>query len=248
MIDFTCCICGIRCQCPVSALSREEPSCPCCGSTVRMRAIIALLSRGLFGKVLPIREFPQAQRFRGVGLSDWDGYAAPLSKRLDYTNTFYHQAPRLDITNVGDELAGTCDFVISTDVFEHVERPVSRAFEGARRLLKPGGLFVFSVPFTLEGEETREHFEPLAEWSLHEIGGGWELLDRRPDGREVRYRDLVFHGGPGTTLEMRVFSRASMLAELEAAGFRDITIEDGDIPEAGVHWPQPWSVPVTARA
>ena len=247
-LEFQCCICSENVRTQLTKLSREMPSCPTCGSTVRMRAMIALLSRGLFGRIIPIRDFPLAPEIVGLGLSDWIGYAAPLAKRLGYTNTYFHKEPNLDITDVPDRLVGSCDFVISTDVFEHVQRPVSKAFEGARRLLKPGGLFVFSVPFTLEGDTTVEHFPPLHDWSVRQAGGEWELIDQGFDGRVNRYGNLVFHGGDGATLEMRVFSLKSMLAEFEAAGFRDVRVETDPILEAGVYWPQPWSVPVTARA
>lgn len=248
-VRFQCNICGRHCHAPRESLGRETASCDGCGSTLRMRSIMALLSRELFGAVLPIDDFPRRPRLRGIGLSDWDGYATRLARVSDYTNTYYHQAPRLDITEVGDDLAGSCDFLISTDVFEHVAPPVSRAFAGARRLLKPGGLLVLTVPYALEFSHTLEHFPELHHWELEPGGpGGWRLRNTRRDGLQEVFEDLVFHGGPGTTLEMRLFSRDSLLAELRDAGFRDVRIAGEDIPEAGVYWPCTWSLPVLARA
>jgi len=248
-VRFRCNICGQDCRCDRSALDREVASCPACGSTLRMRAIVGLLTRELFGSFRPIGELPVRKDIRGVGLSDWHEYAWRLANLVDYTNTYYHQAPRLDITEIGDDIAATCDFIISTDVFEHVLPPVSRAFTGARRLLKPGGLLVLTVPYALEFSHTQEHFPELHEWRLDgDEATGFRLHNRRRDGQDEVFDDLVFHGGPGSTLEMRVFSRDSLLAELRAAGFSDVRIAGEDLPEIGVHWPNPWSLPVIARA
>lgn len=248
-VRFNCNICGRACACEPSRLDREVASCEGCGSTLRMRAIIGLLTRELFGELCPIEQLPVRKDIRGVGLSDWDEYARRLAGVVDYTNTYYHQAPRLDITRIGDDIAGSCDFIISTDVFEHVLPPVSRAFAGAHRLLKPGGLLVLTVPYALEFSHTREHFPDLHEWTLEgDVFTGFRLRNRRKDGVEEVFDQLVFHGGPGSTLEMRLFSRDSLLAELRAAGFREVRIADEDLPEIGVHWPCRWSLPVLARA
>lgn len=248
-MEYRCNICGKDNQCELADLGREQPDCRGCGSTLRMRSVIGLLSRALFGDLRPIEEFPIDRTYRGVGLSDWDEYARRLAERLDYTNTFYHQEPRLDITTIPDERAGTCDFLISTDVFEHVLPPVSAAFAGARRLLKPGGVLVLTVPYALEVDHTVEHFPTLHDWSLVQQGdGAWALENFRADGQREVFDKLIFHGGPGSTLEMRVFSQASLLRELEQAGFSDIRIVDEPMPEIGVVWPVSWSLPIIARA
>lgn len=249
LVRFRCNICGADCACPRERLDRESASCDGCGSTLRMRSIIGLLTRELFGELKPLGELPVRKDIRGVGLSDWVEYATRLADVVDYTNTYYHQEPQLDITAIGDDIAGSCDFIISTDVFEHVLPPVSRAFEGARRLLKPGGLLVLTVPYALEFSHTREHFPNLHKWVVEgDKLSGYRLRNLREDGVEEVFEDLVFHGGPGSTLEMRLFSRDSLLAELKAAGFSDVRIADEDLPEIGVLWPCHWSLPVLARA
>jgi SAM-dependent methyltransferase len=245
---YRCNICGGENFTAPKDMGRETPDCRGCGSTLRMRAVIGLLSKSLFGDFRAIAEFPKRRDIRGVGLSDWDEYARRLAERLDYTNTFYHQEPLLDITAIPDERAGTCDFLISTDVFEHVLRPVSAAFAGARRLLKPGGVLVLTVPYALEVEHTTEHFPELNDWVLEQSEEAWVLRNRREDGTEEVFDNLVFHGGPGSTLEMRMFSRASLQRELEDAGFRDVRFVDEAMPEIGVVWPYTWSLPVLAVA
>jgi SAM-dependent methyltransferase len=212
-----------------------------------MRSIIHALSVGLFGKSLAIADFPAEPPQRGLGMSDWNVYAERLAEQLDYQNTFLHEEPVLDILQPDPSLFGTLDFLISTDVFEHVTPPVQPAFDNALRLLRPGGVFVFSVPYGLEGD-TIEHFPALHDFRVEkEEGGGYILHNRTADGREERYQDLVFHGGPGQTLEMRVFSRDALLRHFEAAGFDAPYIHDEDVPEFGILPPEDWSLTWAVR-
>ena len=181
-------------------------------------------------------------------MTGWDGYVSRLSKAIPgFRNTFLHMEPKLDITDVPDELAGTLDFLISSDVFEHVPPPVSVAFANARKLLKPGGVFILTVPFG-RGDDTAEHFPDLHDWELLTDSPAPRLRNRTRDGREQEFSDLHFHGGDGLTIEMRVFTRASAIRELEAAGFYDIQIRDEADLEHGIVWGPGGSVPITARA
>ncbi len=211
-----------------------------------MRAIVYALSRSIYGESRLLDDFPVDKGIRGIGMSDWAEYADRLQDRLDYTNTFYHQEPRLDITDIESSLEETMDFVISSDVFEHVTRPVSRAFVNTRRLLKPGGVFVFTVPYTKEGSETKEHFPVLDDFKIAERNGCYQLVNTTRRGDVEVFEDLVFHGGPGQTLEMRIFSEASVLRELEDAGFSRIEVLSQPVWEHGIYWPLAWSLPIVA--
>ncbi len=233
---------------PVKQLSREVASCSC-GSTVRNRGVIRALATELFGASLAIPDFPDRKDVAGVGMSDWEGYAEPLARKLGYENTFLHKSPRLDITMIEGRPEHALDFIISSDVYEHVPPPVSRAFENARKLLKPGGVFVFTVPYRNEpGSLTIEHFPELHEFSLVQDGGKHRLKNRTRDGREQVFDDLVFHGGEGETLEMRVFSEESLRRDFEAAGFKDFKVHRAPDFECGVYWEYGWSLPITVRA
>jgi SAM-dependent methyltransferase len=234
------------CETLAAALSREEVSCKSCGSTVRMRGMMHALSIALFGRALTLPEFPESKELLGKGMSDWEGYAKPLSKKLGYVNTYYHKAPKLDITNISSQDEHSVDFLVSTDVFEHVAPPVSISFENARKMLKPGGAFVFSVPYGLEGD-TQEHFPNLHEFKLVARDGKRILINRTQDGRTEEFSDLVFHGGEGETIEMRVFSEAGLLKDLQQAGFNDVQIMKDPYFEFGIYWPSSWSLPIIAR-
>ena len=242
---FVCNVCGADGVFEPQGDWREAPSCKACGSSVRVRQIVHCLTQGLFGasQALPTVD---AKGWKGVGLSDPDLLADRLAPRFDYQNTFYHQAPRLDICAPSDDWAGRADFLISSDVFEHVGMPVQRAFDGAAKVLKDGGLLVLTVPFD-DRPQTVEHFPSLHTYRLAEVNGGWILVNCTREGEIEIRRDLIFHGGPGSTLEMRFFGRQDVVRHLKAAGFEDIAFHDETVPEWGIFPPHAQGLPITAR-
>src|SRR4051794_16712557 len=146
-LDFHCNICSAACRVEPHELLREGSSCWGCGSSVRQRGIVHSLSMELFGESLMLADFPVRKDIVGLGLSDWEGYSERLTEKFTYTNTFYVQLPRLDITAIDPALEGSADFLISGDVFEHIPPPVSLAFENSRRLLKDNGVLLLTVPY-----------------------------------------------------------------------------------------------------
>ena len=245
VLQFRCNVCGERTSHSFARMDRESPSCGECGSTVRFRSIVHLLSMHFFGKSLVIDEFPSRHDICGVGMSDWEGYAAGFARRFQYTNTFYHVEPKLDILTPPAELLGKQDFVISSEVLEHVPPPPRRAFDNLAQLLKPGGLLILTVPFSTEAA-TREHFPELFDYSIEEDQNGRFLRNRTASGVQQIFRDLVFHGGPGATLEMRLYAKVDLLALLAQAGFTEIRVRDEPCFDHGIHHSEPWSLPITA--
>ena len=172
--------------CALAALQRERPSCTRCGSNVRFRAMAHLLITELLGAPAVLDDLPphaRTHRHRPVRR------ARPTRSRwrssFGYENTWFHTEPRLDIANVAAELAGRYDFLVASDVFEHVVPPVARAFANARRmLLKPGGVFVFTRPVLARADDTVEHFPELHDFRVAEEDGRWTAAQpRRADGR-----------------------------------------------------------------
>ena len=96
--------------------------------------------------------------------------------------------------------------------------------------------------------DTIEHFPDLHDFRLVEDQGKWRLFNRTRNGREEQFDDLVFHGGPGTTLEMRLFSRAALERHFAQAGFSEVRFASEACPRFGIEWPEPWSIPMVARA
>jgi SAM-dependent methyltransferase len=246
-LSFTCNICGTRMEeFPFAQLDRELVSCTNCGSTVRWRSIIHLLSLGLFGESIQLGDFPVNKSIIGIGLSDQPVYAELLERKFSYTNTFIHQEPLLDIVAPSADLIASQDFVISSDVFEHVMPPVARAFEGAFELLKPGGHFVLTVPF-VDMKETIEHFPDVKDYQIVRFDDQYVMVLRDHGGRLSLRTDLVFHGGDGDTLEMRLFARGDLQRQLEDCGFENIVIFDQSYLRWGLVNQCPWSFPVLAR-
>lgn len=248
-LNFRCNLCGESVTAPMTAFGREQPSCAACSSTGRERAIIRALSLELFEADLAIPDFPLRPDLRGFGLSDSGRYATALAQKLGYENTFYHQEPRLDIAaeTLPARLIESVDFIISSEVFEHVLPPVSQAFENVFQILKPGGVFVLTVPYGLQ-PATIEHFPELNDFTVIANGGGAPFLRNvTRDGVIEEFRNLVFHSGDGSTLEMRVFCEADLLRQLEAAGFKAIQIHRTPDFSRGICWPEPWSFPISAR-
>lgn len=245
-ITFTCNVCAEQVSAPRDIVTREKASCPHCQSSVRTRSIPYLLSLALYDRAMPTCEFPVDRKISGLGLSDSLAYSKRLEDKFNYQNTYYHQEPFLDITSPPLLLRGMCDFLISSEVFEHVHPPVEAAFNGAFFLLKPGGTLVLTVPFRLSNETT-EHFPELHEFEIVGEGATRTLINRTHDGRVQEFTDLKFHGGIGNTLEMRLFCRADLIGQLERAGFTDIFVMEKSAPEWGILYPQPWSTPILAR-
>jgi SAM-dependent methyltransferase len=248
--SFRCNICGNTCNRPAGAPGREVPSCSACGSTIRLRSLIALLSREIFGVELAIPDFPVLKGIRGFGMSDPPELAQRLAEKFEYINTFYHQEPRLDIADPSPEhlLENTSryDFILSSEILEHVSPPVERAFVNLHRMLKPDGLLLFTVPYRLDGR-TAEHFPELHEYALAAPGGRTVLVNRRRDGSLEVFENLSFHGGAGSTLEMRVFTETSLKEIIAAAGFTGVHIASEDVPEFGVLHGETWSLPMAGR-
>jgi SAM-dependent methyltransferase len=245
--DFTCNVCGGTNHSDGETADRERVICDFCRSSMRFRSIALVLSRVLFGADLKLRDFPSLRSVRGLGISDSETYCGSLSQRFSYTNTFYHREPTLDLCQPDEKEFGKYDFVICSDVLEHVSAPVDRAFNTLARLLKPAGVLILTVPYSLE-RATVEHFAHLHETGLAEIGGKLVLVNRSRDGNYEVIDQLSFHGGQGSTLEMRLFSEADIRELLNSAGLTHVRFDSVGNHEFGVAYSSPCSLPIVACA
>lgn len=246
-ITFTCNVCGRASTVERSTLLRENATCRSCNSTVRYRAIVRALSIALFGESLTLSRFPVRRALKGAGLSDWSGYAERLARKFDYRNTYYHSKPSLDITAVSPDWHQSLDFLIATEVFEHVEPPIDRAFSSSFAVLKPGGWLVLTLPYNGGDGDTIEFFPDLLDWKVVDVAGGAVLVNRTAKGRWQVFDEITMHEGVGETLAMREFTRGSVRRSLEAAGFDEIREVAEDDEKHGVIWLEHCGRPFVAR-
>lgn len=245
-----CNICGFRLLAAPELLSvREATSCDVCGSSLRARALMAALQPELdgSGEVRVLERVPRRADIRGIGMSDTTAYAIALERRFDYVNTYFHQPPFLDIRTPGKEYLAQFDFAVSSDVLEHVGGPCLDTLRNLRSLLKPGGLLALTVPYGFQ-EETVEHFPELHDYRIEGEGDGRVLVNITEDGREQRFGDLRFHGGDGSTLELRYYAYGDLVRWLGEAGFTDIKRHETRFPEWGIIHKDLTDLPITARA
>jgi glycosyltransferase involved in cell wall biosynthesis len=217
-VEFWCNICGAQNQVPRTMIDRETPSCGTCGSTPRSRALIEALTLRLLGSPEVLSEVDGKKDLSGIGLSDWEGYAHVLKSRFSYVNTFFRGDPALDITTRSSSRLGQSDFLVASEVFDHVVGDVEQIFANVRALLKPGGTLVFTVPYTLEGP-TIEH-EGASDPSSPTAG----------------------------FIPARQFSLESLQYVLDRGGFKDVVVHTDVNREFGIWWNPRVSVPVSARA
>ena len=219
---FTCNICGQRGVFRTEHYDDPEiSSCASCGSNVRFRWLVHRLSLELFGRSIPLPDLPARPEITGIGLTDPACIAEVLAQRFCYRNTFLHAEPRFDIRSDPSPL-GALDFLIASEVFEHVEPPVNRAFRNAATLLKESGFMLLTVPWVWDGSDP---LPELYDWKLECQGGESIIVNRRPDGKIERFRDLSFDNGPGRSLGRT----REHFAEL----YKWSIIEGGESREAG---------------
>ena len=205
----------------------------------RFRAIIYVFQKHILNDVTTALCKCKANKLiTGIGMSD-SVYANILSKYFTYTNTFFHQTPKLDINNKKDcEQYSQLDFVISSDVFEHISPypSVQNAFDNVFEMLKEGGTFIFSVPYTFS--EHKEHYPNLYEYKIIQKENEYILENKTIDGNNETFKNLVFHGGPGETLEMRCFSKDSIKTFMQKSGFVNINFHviNSEMKHHGIFW------------
>jgi hypothetical protein len=198
-LPFTCNVCGQRSLFQTAHyFNPEEPSCGECQSNVRMRWLVHRLSLELFDRSILLPEFPCEKTIIGLGLTDPEPIAAGLARRLTYLNTYLTNEPRLNIRFDPSPL-GELDFLIASEVFEHVEPPVIEAFHNSARLLKDSGVLLLTTPWVWDGDPAAAIPE-LFDWKLDREEKSWVIENRKPDGQVERFADMSFDGTPGASL------------------------------------------------
>jgi SAM-dependent methyltransferase len=210
------------------------------GGSHIFRVLVYALTRGL-GLHPVLSHTAGLQGLRGIGLSDNLCYARTLARHFDYTNTFFHKRPFLDIC-ADPRGYSALDFIVASEVFEHVPPPPAVAFRNSWRMLKPGGVLILSVPYADQIEHTVEHYPSLHRWQLRRrpASGGsvsdFYIENVDTQGRHEIFEKVAFHGGIGQTVEMRAFSKRHLLELATQNGFAAEIVTE-DVPLFGI-WNQ----------
>jgi SAM-dependent methyltransferase len=237
--EGTCVVCGAKAIFVLESpeLHRETMTCPHCNSSNRTRQ----LARGML-KVLGQRGFSsdtiarlaaELPEHQDVLVYDTDSrnsisrFLRPLS---GYTTSDYlpgvapgtvlgerHSCQDLSALTLGN---GSCDLVLTSDVFEHV-RLYRRSFDEIFRVLKPGGALIFTVPF-----------DPDSDRHVTFV----DVEDPSDASRDRCVREKVFHGDPlqgSGALLYRIYGR-QIFDELEEAGFV-VNYERSTYPDLGIY-------------
>jgi len=211
----------------LSALALRPFACPLCGPSLLLR-----LARDSIGvRCLRCGASAITLSFAAALAAERPGYRRErvyeLSSRGPLFELFRRQIPDLTYSEYFDDVApgasrggvqcqdvqrlthadASFDLVTSTEVFEHVADD-RRGFSEIRRVLRPGGAFIFTVPIT-DAERTVER-------AVMSEGKVQHLLPAEYHDDRIR--------GRGAVLVFRDYGR-DIVGRLRAAGFGEARID-----------------------
>lgn len=205
---------------------RERLPCGACGASTRQRAVVQVLLDALSSaETARVYATEQASFFyrmlrMHVGKLHGGEYGLDRRRRLRlqlwlWRNRIFERLVARDLTAL-DFADGSLDAVVSLDVLEHIPA-YEDALREVARVVRPGGVFVFTVPFYEDAPGSRR-----IAW-LHE------------DGRIEFDGEPEYHGDPvsGGVPCFHHFGW-ELLATLREAGFADAQALRVHAVEAGV--------------
>lgn len=210
--------------------------CAGCGSIPRFRGLmLAVMTHVLKDTSRPLLDVPRHPEIKGIGVSDSATYADVLAERFSYTNTYYHTDPHLDLCQENSAAKySNLDFIICSDVIEHTAAVPHRVLRNMVAMLRPGGIVILSAP-TYYLPDTIEHYPRATRLEIVECGGSYEVRWSDANGIERVDHAPDFHGGPGSTLEMREIAHEALLQDGIDEGFIVETLPFRE--ELGYWWP-----------
>lgn len=234
---YVCSVCGHFNGIFQGPAHRELVACDGCGSNMRFRAIACAVTQAVQGRPGVLLDVPQDRSLRAIGVSDSSAYATVLEGRFEYTNTYLHTSPFLDIEDPASFMPyGALDLIVCSDVIEHTLRPPAVVLRNLAAALKPGGHLVLSAPTYLM-PDTVERYPSLESFEVEAVEGVFRVSYRTRFGTLGVDRDPVFHGGPGRVLELRMIGHDQLLRELGAAGLELVPLPESALSIHGALWP-----------
>lgn len=200
-----CAICGVLSRFAYfGGSTRESYRCEDCGASMRERGLAQALI-DLYGtgetSLSQLREHPG---FAALSIYE-PGTGGRLRAHLRTVKRYRQSCYRADLEpgEIVDGLenqdlqqltfdSGSFDLVITSDILEHVRKPAS-AFQEIKRVLRPGGRHVFTVPLqypmppktTYRVDTSTEEDVPILPAVYHGDGGGGKSLVYTDFGKET---------------------------------------------------------------
>ncbi len=202
----SCNICGSASNFIRQELQREGFLCSNCSASSRHRAVVYVLGKCMGTGSIPLVAWPSRKEIRMLESSGRGSYPMILKEKFEYLNTEYHPDAALmrqPSSRYADfqQLAFPdqhFDYVVATDVFEHI-REDERAFREVYRVLKDNSTFILTVPYDREREKT--------------------LVRVKTEGdKDIFLLPPEYHGGGGQTLAYRTYGR-DLLDRMRECGF-----------------------------
>ncbi|HEY3743982.1 MAG TPA: hypothetical protein VGL53_29260 [Bryobacteraceae bacterium] len=131
--------------------------------------------------------------------------------------------------------------------FWNTSPPPHTAFRNIYDLLKPGGVAIITVPYSIDPVGTSEHFPQLNQYVVSDLGGKPVLVNRTPSGKFEVFDQLVFHFAASPSLEMREFSESGLRDLLAELSFDSPKWYGESNDNYGIVWPERWSLPFALR-
>lgn len=113
-------------------------------------------------------------------------------------------------------------------MLEHVVGNWCKPLADLHSLLSTNGFLLLTVPWIDNVECGIEHYPDCINFEIEKIDEKFRAKIITSEGTFFFDEDPVFHGGPGNTLEMRIFSLPELVKSLKNAGFNDVTVRPLD--------------------
>lgn len=163
---------------PDGFAARESQLCSSCGSSARVRGLAAVLLALYAEQATCVADLVHEERFGALRIAEINTIGRMHAFLSGHAGLTFAEYPAEDVQALSFPDA-SFDLVLTSDTMEHVEDPM-QGFRELRRVLRPGGRHVFTVPYQAGREMTRSR-EGLPP-QFHGRGGGpYALVSRKAD-------------------------------------------------------------------
>lgn len=163
---------------PAEFVEREGSLCSRCGSSRRIRGLADVLLEHYGEGARSIRELVREERFGALRVAEVNSIGRMHPYLAELPGLVYSEYPDEDIQALSYPDA-SFDVVLTSDTLEHIP-DFRRALSETRRVLRPGGRHVFTVPLDPRRESTRSR-DGLPPQHHGRGAGPFALVTRKAD-------------------------------------------------------------------